>query len=101
MSEFKTKFSLNDEVFIEYNGRFLKCKVLGVSVDESICVIINEKESEGIEVYNNQTDKTIYYHFYVNQNDGTGFRKHIQYKEKNVFKTKEELVEHINVESFL
>lgn len=101
MSEFKTRFSLKDEVFIEYCGRILKCAVLGVSVEESICVIVNEKELIGIEVHDNQIDKSIYYHFYVNMNDGTGFRKHIQYTEQNVYETLEELINKIKVESFL
>lgn len=101
MSEFKTKFSLKDEVFIEYGGRILKCAVFGISVEESICVIINEKELIGIEIYDNQIDKSIYYHFYVNMNDGTGFRKHIKYTEQNVYETLEELINKIKVEFFL
>lgn len=101
MSEFKTKFSLNDKVFIEYRGHILECRVFGVQVIEEINVISDKEKPDGIKIFKKDIEKTIYYRFYVNQYDSTGTRRSIIYQEKNVYSTKQELIENIEVESFL
>ncbi len=101
MSEFKTKFNLSDEVFIEYKGHILKCRVFGIQVNEEIQVFEDKEKPEGIDIDYKSIDRTIYYDFYINQYDNTGVRKRISYQEKNVYSTKQELIESIEVESFL
>lgn len=99
--EIKTKFNLDDNVFIEYNGRFLECKVYGICTSNEIFVSPDTKDEEGIEVCEEDISKEILYTFYVNQRDSSGKRKLIKYNEKNVFATKEELISSIKFEKYL
>ena len=101
MSEFKTKFNLNDEVFIEYKGHILKCRVFGIQVNEENKVFEDKEKPEGIDIDYDCIDQTIYYDFYINQYDNTGIRRRISYMEKYVYATKQDLIDSIEVETFL
>jgi hypothetical protein len=93
----ESKYSLKDNVYIEYCGRIILARIYGIAINHYVCII----EQEDISNDNNEIVFEIVYTFYINQRDSSGKRRVVTYKENQVFSSKEELLLNIPLEEEL